>query len=262
MKNYKLLLFSDLHGNIYALKEFIKIIKNLDYDAAIFLGDIWGYYYYPLESYKLMKRYIKNLYILMGNHDRYFLNAINDLNFAQALVKKYGSGYKFYMQNLDLEIIQEFEKTLPYIYFDKFKLLAMHGSIEDYFEGRIYPNTHIKSESIRNIKCNFKDVKYVVCGHTHYPMLKSQDSIVFLNPGSIGQPRDYFLASFAILDCGSGCVTFRRLEYDRNSLIKDLRMHAEKNNYLFDIIKVKRDKNAQKEHTHNRRWRRYRSKYY
>ena len=51
-------------------------------------------------------------------------------------------------------------------------------------------------------------------GHTHIQKYQEKDGIVYFNPGSIGQPRDYDnRAAFAIID-DDGNVELRRVEYD------------------------------------------------
>ena len=41
----KIIFFSDVHGNRYAVEQFFKDIKNIPYDRLIFGGDVFGYYY-------------------------------------------------------------------------------------------------------------------------------------------------------------------------------------------------------------------------
>ncbi len=41
----------------------------------------------------------------------------------------------------------------------------------------------------------------VVFGHTHIPFQEEIDGILYLNPGSASQPRDFSAASVAIVDC-------------------------------------------------------------
>ena len=41
----RLIIFSDLHGNSYALDAFLSQIKEEPYDYLVFCGDIFGYYY-------------------------------------------------------------------------------------------------------------------------------------------------------------------------------------------------------------------------
>ena len=41
-------ILSDIHGNIYALKEVIKECKESGVDRFLVLGDLVGYYYQPL----------------------------------------------------------------------------------------------------------------------------------------------------------------------------------------------------------------------
>jgi putative phosphoesterase len=66
----------------------------------------------------------------------------------------------------------------------------------------------------------FADV--VFCGHTHFPMIRKVGSKLFVNPGSVGQPRDGDpRASYAVWD--DGVVKLRRAKYDISQTVNKLR---------------------------------------
>lgn len=46
---------------------------------------------------------------------------------------------------------------------------------------------------------NNSSVKLYASGHTHVSRLKIVDDVIYLNPGSIGRPRDYTGGSFAVI---------------------------------------------------------------
>jgi predicted phosphodiesterase len=62
----------------------------------------------------------------------------------------------------------------------------------------------------------------VFCGHTHFPMIRKVDSKLFVNPGSVGQPRDGDpRACYAVWD--DGVIKLRRTKYAVAKTIEKLR---------------------------------------
>ena len=51
----------------------------------------------------------------------------------------------------------------------------------------------------------------VVFGHTHTPLVKEKDNILYLNPGSISIPRGVDYRSFIILDINDGKVSINEI---------------------------------------------------
>ena len=61
----------------------------------------------------------------------------------------------------------------------------------------------------------------IFCGHTHFPMLRKVGSKLFVNPGSVGQPRDGDpRAGYAAWD--DGVVKLRRAKYDISKTVEKL----------------------------------------
>ncbi|MHA1445029.1 MAG: metallophosphoesterase family protein, partial [Candidatus Hodarchaeales archaeon] len=64
----KIAIFSDIHGNLEALKAVEKDIKSKnDLDLVVCLGDIVGYYPHPVECIKIVREMCD--IVIQGNHD-------------------------------------------------------------------------------------------------------------------------------------------------------------------------------------------------
>jgi putative phosphoesterase len=229
----KLCFFSDIHGNSYALDEFINYCSKLDIDQYVFCGDIFGYYYEQEEIITKL-RSIKNLYCIKGNHDQNFLNICLGIEEEKRVVKKYGNSYKDIkgrISTTNKEFIENMKESLT-ITLEGKRIGVFHGSLTDGLNGRVYPDTEILEED-RN---RYKEYDYVILGHTHYRMVKYIGSTMIINPGSIGQPRDRNGFSFAILNIPNGEIIFHEIQWDRSKLVKDIEKNDKGNKKLIDIL--------------------------
>lgn len=162
-------ILSDIHGNIYALKEALKDIEQKNIDAIIFCGD-----YVTdiprsnevIETIKIiMKKY--TTYIIRGNREEKVLSyenndketTINNENvlFTYEDLKK--ENFNF-LSSLPETCVIDIE-NLPKIY-------VSHA---------------------RDYNCG-NDCKYKIFGHSHKQYIFSRDGIKYINPGSIGLPTD------------------------------------------------------------------------
>ena len=108
-----------------------------------------------------------------------------------------------------------------------------HGSPWNYLNEYIYPTDSIY---------RFKDLpfEYIFLGHTHYPMYKTIGKVKIINPGSVGQPRDFNQPSYAVVDVKLKKVKFKRIVYNTNNLIREIIKNKEENQYLIDVLRRKR----------------------
>lgn len=67
----KIAIFSDIHGNLEALKSIIEDINKKEFDEVIYLGDAIGIGPQPKECLELLKQ--SNVKFILGNHELYFL---------------------------------------------------------------------------------------------------------------------------------------------------------------------------------------------
>ncbi|MBR6229125.1 MAG: metallophosphoesterase family protein [Eubacterium sp.] len=97
-------------------------------------------------------------------------------------------------------------------------ILSVHGSIDDIYFGSILPE---------DVQGNYSGYDLVLSGHTHFPhiftrfymcedeRLRGKRPVVFINPGSVGQPRNRNpFAQYAVWDSDTGTAELRAVPYD------------------------------------------------
>jgi predicted phosphodiesterase len=221
---------SDIHGNVYSLEKALKIIETFKPDKYLFLGDMAGYYYYQNESIQLLNT-LNNLISIKGNHDEYFMNGLENPDIIKKLDAKYGKSYSMLINSITQNSMNFFNNLLDCERNEYFE--AYHASPNDYTNEYIYPNTPISLKT---------SVPFVFLGHTHYPMYKKINDTIILNPGSIGQPRDFNEGSFSIVDLKDKKIETIRYQYDTSKLEKRI-ISLNDNNYLLEVLKrAKHDK--------------------
>lgn len=209
----KLIVFSDIHGNSYALDKFIEQVNGMTYDYLVFCGDIFGYYYNQKEIIKKLCALVKLIW-LKGNHDEYFLNIYKGNTADKYYIQQYGHSYAdlaaHYSQK-EAELIESHPSG--YVLEESFcKTGIFHGTPKNCLEGRLYPDNPIQDSS------EYEKYDLVILGHTHCRMLRKTGHTLILNPGSLGQPRDGRGFSFAMADTESKTVQFRTVDINRDLL--------------------------------------------
>ncbi|MCI9533573.1 MAG: metallophosphoesterase family protein [Lachnospiraceae bacterium] len=229
----KIIFFSDVHGNRYAVEQFFKDIKNISYDRLIFGGDVFGYYYEADKILSIFRE--KKVQCLLGNHDRMFLDLLEGKREEQELVKRYGNSYKKVSSKISIDNIE-----FLYSFSDRFefeadglRLVFLHGTITDSLNGRIYPDTVIQNFE------DYKGINIVFSGHTHHKMIrKLSNGCTIINPGSLGQQRDGKGCSYIIFDTNLLSYEIRIVYYDLKPLITDIMEIEEKAEMKEKLIEV------------------------
>ena len=209
----KILVLSDIHGNLAALNA---IRENAD--MVFCLGDMVNYGPYPGECMKKIRGMTDK--IIRGNHD----NAVGK-NLGCGCSEKYtelsnagkaftiatlNNGEKSFLGNLPLTLnLQAAGK----------RFLFSHASPSGDIYKYLRPNTQ-DAEFTAESKGINADVVFI--GHTHLPMVREINGITYINPGSVGQPRDGIpLASYAVWE--DGRIEIKRVSYDIESTALGLR---------------------------------------
>ena len=219
-----LAVFSDIHGNIHSLEKALKLMDTFKPEKYLFLGDMAGYYYYQNECIELLST-LDNLVSIKGNHDEYFLNALNNVEKLKKLDAKYGKSYSMLSSSLTPKSKVFFNNLLSYEKNNYYE--AYHGSPNNYLEEYIYPDKDI----------NFKtSTPFVFLGHTHYPMNIKFNNTMIINRGSIGQARDFNQGSFYIVDLKDKKFENIRYKYDSSKLNKKI-LELNDKQYLMDVLK-------------------------
>lgn len=221
-------IFSDIHGNYHAFEKIYEELMRESCDQYIFCGDICGYYFSQNEVIdKLLE--IPKLVAVAGNHDRIFLKCLDDERLLVEYTAKYGKSMLHLKKNISTRSLA-FLENLPDHYIDEALGLAVfHGSPWDYYDGYVYPTDDLN-------KFASLSYKYIILGHTHYPMVRKIQNICVINPGSSGQPRDGRAPSFGILDLKKDEVEIKRINYDVEALIKEVNQYDSEHPYLINVL--------------------------
>lgn len=193
----RIALISDIHGNYPALKTVLDQIRRLDCQLIISLGDIAGYYCMLNECIELCRA--NNVINIVGNHDHYLLSGEKCLrSFSVNVCLDYQRSI------IDRENLEWLECSIPM--YRENDCWFVHGGWHDHLEE--YVNVFDFD--------NLPDpaVKIYASGHTHIQKMLSHKGISYVNPGSVGQPRDGDpRAAYAIIDA-TGKPSLYREDYD------------------------------------------------
>ena len=227
----KIGLISDIHANLPALESVFKSGKAQNIDRWLCMGDIVSYYYWPSECIELLIQ--NSVECINGNHDRALISP-SKLSFSKDYIKKYGSGASLALNVLSikqLDWLNSLPQTLELI-IDGYSVLMCHGSPwdGDYY---IYPDA--KAEVFNRVKETGYDI--VFYGHTHYPIIWQDSSIIIANPGSVGQPRDSIPgACWAIWDTRENKIKMMRESYNSDDVIQACKKYDSENTYLQEAL--------------------------
>lgn len=205
-------LISDVHSNATALRAVLSEMDKIGVEKILHAGDIIGYNPYPNETIEI---FIENKIIsILGNHDRAIITGdISDFNpyAAAALLwtKRVLSPGNFdYIRSL---------KNREHFTIDNIHFVAIHGSPRDVDE-YVFP-VNVSAHFLAVAKADV-----LVLGHTHVQFKKEYSLGIVLNPGSVGQPRDENPdAAFAVYDTATGAAKLKRISYDIEKVIEDMR---------------------------------------
>jgi len=218
----KYFLFSDIHGNLEALKVVLQQMEDFAPDRVVCLGDVVGYGPDPNECVELVDRYAD--LVIMGNHDHAVLE-LTDITYFNKYAKLavVWTRQRMKQENLDILSQYPFQKSIDDILF--VHSTPLHPERWDYIfnplEGQYYLQ-HLQEH---------------VCfiGHSHQPVFFEQDESghvaydrkaelslaikpeckYIVNVGSVGQPRDGNPeTSFATYDTDKRRIEVRRLPYN------------------------------------------------
>ncbi len=229
----RILVFSDIHSNIYAIKPILKE----KYDEAIFLGDIVDYGPRPSETIDAVREIAK--YIIMGNHDYAAAFGKDCLcsqeNHELSVYTRENITMKDLSEN-DLSFLRSLKDEID-LNIEGINFSLVHGSPSDHLYGYLYP-WKMTNEYLRTPVGSYVDDGIILIGHTHYQFLLPFGNVILLNPGSSGQPRDIAEPSYSVIDTDKNTVEMKRFDYDRESLKKDIESRVSDPKYKGKLIEL------------------------
>ena len=216
----RIAIISDIHANIYALEAVLKDIhKRKNIEEIICLGDVVGYYPFPNECIELIQEQCS--ITMLGNHDAGVI----------------GDEPSFYFNPIAYEMITWTKKnlkdgnlkwltTLPRrrtIDRNGKNWYLVHGSPFRVFD---YMDANNDKQWKLMLQQAFEKTKtdFLLVGHTHIPRKSKIKEKYFLNPGSVGQPRNGIPgAYYSIVNTIPFNISMIHLKYDFSSLQEKMR---------------------------------------
>lgn len=233
----KYAVLSDIHGNFEALKEVLNYLRLKGIDRYIICGDIIGYGPQPVECIEQIMA-LKDAQIVLGNHDAVIAEKI-DIRWFNDYARKTLE----MTQTLLKQEIKDWFKSLP-LKLETNSYTVVHGSVKNPLK------EYLLSEMQCRDNAKVLNTPILFYGHTHIPMyfylyddekiegdfikpfakLKVKEGCkLFINPGSVGQPRDgNVMASFGIFDDETMVFELVRVNYDIKKvqeLMRQLNIH-------------------------------------
>lgn len=205
----KIALLSDIHANLAALDAVLADLPSVD--AILFAGDAVGYYAHPNEVCERLRAI--GARCVRGNHDNYVTGQAEPNAERRAAYATDWTRERLTPENL------AWLASLPaelHFAADGVDVTVRHASPWDE-ETYLYPD----SDRLGEVALGVNQV--LVLGHTHHPMAVVAGDGLLINPGSVGQPRDWNPdAAYALLTLPSCKVEPRRVAYDVAAVQEEL----------------------------------------
>ena len=191
----KIAFYSDIHGNLPALEIAIKESGNVD--GYIVLGDVVNYGPWSNECVAMIED-LQNCKKIRGNHEDFFIAGQYD--FDNYLVNEFFN--HCYPKFEEVALIQAYVEELQ---FEDFTCIH---TLEDRY---IFQDTDITLD------------KNFIIGHSHRQYKIGRNGYTLLNPGSVGQNRQYINEiNFLIYESSTQNVDFRSVLYDVDVVIDQM----------------------------------------
>ncbi len=208
----RVVIFSDVHGNVVALEAVLEAIRREAAPDALFVaGDLALLGPRPAEALALL-RSLDGARFVKGNTDQYLIDYADDVEevgFARARLSEEAIAFV-----RDLPFEQRLEVAPGH------ELLVVHANPLD-LEQAIKPDS--ADELIRPW---FEGVtaEVVVFGHYHVPFVRALDQWTLVDVASVGLPRDGDQrAVYAVLtwERGGWRIEHRRVPFDIEAVARD-----------------------------------------
>lgn len=212
---------SDIHGNMQALEAVHKDLMDFPIKGIILLGDLIDYGMQSNEVIAYIQKEMQEKIIcsIWGNHEQAVMSedfgrfsSLRGANSAKRTASILTAESRKY---LNTKLIQ---KGCLDFQIENMHCLAVHGSMKDYYWKAILPN---------QVNGDYSQYDIVFSGHSHYshmftefykadnPQMRNSHVVFFINPGSVGQPRNHHPeAQYAVFDSDTMSVHMRSVAYD------------------------------------------------
>jgi|GEM_PF-9011 len=220
----KITLIADIHGNLPALEAVLRHSRVRQVTQTILnLGDATGYGPFPDEVVRAIQG--AHFINILGNYDKKVLSKThrkNDWESVKTPEKRQLFAWTYAALS---KKSRKYLKSLPEkrsVEIGGKTLLMTHGSPASHTE-------HLRSDTPeKHLKelAGIANADVALCGHSHQAFTREVDSVLFVNPGSVGRPDDGDpRASYAILEISNQKISVHhfRVPYDIMAAIHGMR---------------------------------------
>lgn len=207
----KILILSDIHGNLPALEAVLAVESR--WDALFFLGDVVDYGPQPAPCLDFIRKQAG--FCVRGNHDQALGYDVDcgcrgDFREMSVATRRW---HRTLVSENDLRFLRRLPVIQSTIMDGKYFWLA-HASPRGELHRYMNPKEVIAASA--DI-----DADIILVGHTHLPFLRRDGDKIFCNPGSVGLARDQGgEAEYAVWN-GRNLI-LKRTAYDVTSVLRQL----------------------------------------
>lgn len=213
-------ILSDVHGNITALTAVFEDLALNHVHHVMLLGDIIDYGPHSNQVIQLLREFKGTVLCnIHGNHE----NAITCNQYEKFSSDRGRQCARYTRDNLTPESWDYIKNVMTnsgqkVIAVEDKKILAVHGSLEDNYWKAIKPNNNLGE---------YCEYDYVFSGHSHLPHFfeiyydtndpvhRNKKKTIFVNPGSVGQPRNLCpYAQYVIWETETDAFNMKKIVYD------------------------------------------------
>ena len=224
----KYAIISDIHGNIIALKEAMRLIEEENVEKIICLGDIVGIGTRSDECVKYLLNYKDKLIAVRGNHEDRFLFGIPEyIHDGKHKMEADDIAQEHWIHDRISKESREFLEKLPpeiETEIEEIKFVITHYPLKENMEYQTFRFFPVKEE-LRELFGKYDDSRVYLFGHTHERRIReTRDGIFYINPGTLGTAfhRDY--GTFGILSIHEDKkIEYKEIafKYDLDAVIND-----------------------------------------
>jgi predicted phosphodiesterase len=208
----RIVIFSDVHGNVVALEAVLAAIRREAAPDALFVaGDLALIGPRPAEAMALL-RSLDGARFVLGNTDEYLLNrsnVVSEVDFARE-----------HLSADDIAFIRDLPFSQKLEVAPGHELLVVHANPRD-LEGPIKPNS---ADALIRPWFEGVSAEIIAFGHYHVPFVRQLDQWTLVDVASVGFPRDGDQrAVYAILtwEHGTWQIEHRRVSFDIEAVARD-----------------------------------------
>jgi putative phosphoesterase len=224
--NSSIAIISDIHGNEPALKAVLADIDRRGITSIYCLGDLVGYYCFYNEIVDMIRA--RNIPTIMGNHDYALVHNNGVIERSKTCTRI----LHWQLQGITPDNLS-FLSTLPAhinLNISGKEICCVHGGLNDETDEYLF---NVNDDYLKQAGFT-KDV--LITGHTHLPSYQRfYSGKTWLNPGSVGQPRDGInKASYLVINSDLN-PEFVRIAYDYNIVVNAMKA-AGFDDYISDTL--------------------------